>query len=83
MRNDAYAQPDAHPLMSRMHKPDPKLGPDQQDKRSLMLLEPHDFDQWLAGTVEDAQSLVKLTPVETFAAGPAEAPPKVLELEPT
>ena len=25
---------DAHPLMSRMHKPDPKLGPDQQDKRS-------------------------------------------------
>ena len=22
---------DHHPLMSRMHKPDPKLGPDQQD----------------------------------------------------
>jgi putative SOS response-associated peptidase YedK len=27
---------DAHPLMSRMHKPDPKLGPDQQDKRSVI-----------------------------------------------
>lgn len=25
---------DHHPLMSRMHKPDPKLPPDQQDKRS-------------------------------------------------
>jgi hypothetical protein len=67
-----------------MHKPDPKLGPDQQDKRSLMPLEPHDFDHWLAGTVEEAQSLVRLSSVETFAAGPAEppAPPKVLELEP-
>lgn len=26
---------DNHPLMNRMHKPDPKLPPDQQDKRSL------------------------------------------------
>jgi putative SOS response-associated peptidase YedK len=25
---------DSHPLMRRMHKPDPKLGPDQQDKRT-------------------------------------------------
>ena len=23
---------DIHPLMNRMHKPDPKLGPDRQDK---------------------------------------------------
>lgn len=25
---------DSHPMMSRMHRPDPKLPPDQQDKRS-------------------------------------------------
>ena len=75
---------DAHPLMGRMHKPDPKLGPDQQDKRSLVLLEPQDFGQWLAGTIEEARALIKLTPVELFEAGPAELPPpKNLELEPS
>ena len=61
---------DQHPLMRRMHKSDPKLGPDQQDKRSLVLLEPQDFDQWRAGTMEDASALIRLTPVERFDAGP-------------
>jgi len=61
---------DQHSLMRRMHKPDPKLGPDRQDKRSLVLLEPQDFDQWLAGTVEHASALIRLTPVERFDAGP-------------
>ena len=61
---------DQHPLMNRMHKPDPKLGPGQQDKRSLVLLEPQDFDQWLAGTVEDANALIRLTPAELFDASP-------------
>lgn len=62
---------DAHPLMSRMHKPDPTLPPDKQDKRSVIPLEVHEFDTWLAGTVEDAQKLLKLAPVEVFNAGPA------------
>jgi putative SOS response-associated peptidase YedK len=61
---------DAHPLMSRMHKPDPKLGPDQQDKRSVVALERDDFEPWLAGSVEAASKLVRLTPVETFDAAP-------------
>ena len=61
---------DQHPLMRRMHKPDPKLGPDQQDKRSLVLIEPQNFDPWLAGTVEDASALISLTPIERFTAGP-------------
>lgn len=30
---------DDHPIMSRMHKPDPKLPPDQQDKRSVVAIE--------------------------------------------
>ena len=64
---------DHHPLMNRMHKPDPKVGLDQQDKRSLVLLESQDFDQWLSGTVDDAKALMNLTPVEVFDAGP-EAP---------
>jgi putative SOS response-associated peptidase YedK len=41
---------DAHPLMGRMHKPDPKLPPDQQDKRSVIALADGDVDTWLAGT---------------------------------
>ncbi len=74
---------DAHPLMNRIHKPDPKQARDKQDKRSLVLLEPQDFDWWLAGTVAEAQALMTLTPVETFNAGPmpaAVAPPEPSEI---
>lgn len=62
---------DAHPLMSRMHKPDHRLGPDEQDKRSVIAIEQADVDQWLAGTVREAQELLRLAPVERFASGPA------------
>jgi putative SOS response-associated peptidase YedK len=61
---------DAHPLMSRMHKPDPKLGPDAQDKRSVIPVELEDVDLWLTGTVEQAQALLQVAPVEMFDAGP-------------
>lgn len=62
---------DAHPLMSRMHKPDPKLAVDKQDKRSVISIEPEDYDQWLAGSQSDAEALLKLAPVDAFDAGPA------------
>ncbi len=61
---------DAHPLMSRMHKPDPKLSTDRQDKRSVIPVELADVDQWLAGTVKEASELLRLAPVEVFNAGP-------------
>ena len=49
---------DAHPLMSRMHKPDPaKLAPHDQDKRSVIPIELADVDQWLHGTVEQSNVL--------------------------
>lgn len=57
---------DSHPLMSRMHKPDPKLPGDQQDKRSVIPIEMHDIDQWLAGPVKAAQQLLRLAPVGVF-----------------
>lgn len=53
-----------------MHKPDLKLAPDQQDKRSVIPVERSDVDQWLAGTMEDAYQLLRLAPVELFDAGP-------------
>ena len=62
---------DAHPLMRRMHKPDPKLGPDQQDKRSVIPIESGDIERWLMGTLGEAQECLKLAPVEMFEAGPA------------
>lgn len=61
---------DAHPLMSRMHKPDPKLPADKQDKRSVISIESEDVDQWLAGTVAAATEVLRLVPVELFDAGP-------------
>jgi hypothetical protein len=62
---------DAHPLMRRMHKPDPKLGPDQQDKRSIIPIESVNVEQWLMGSVAEAKELLKLAPVDVFDAGPA------------
>lgn len=50
---------DDHPIMSRMHKPDPKLPADQQDKRSVVAIEAGDVDQWLVGTLADAQALLR------------------------
>ena len=64
---------DAHPLMRRMHKPDPKLGPDQQDKRSVIPIEQDDVDAWLFGRQEEASALLKLAPAEVFSAS-AEVP---------
>ena len=62
---------DAHPVMRRMHKPDPKLPPDQQDKRGVVAIELTDVDQWLHGSHEEAAQIVRLTPAEMMEAGPA------------
>jgi putative SOS response-associated peptidase YedK len=61
---------DAHPLMRRMHKPDPKLPPEAQDKRSVVPVALQDVDRWLHGTVEDARALIQLAGEELFEAGP-------------
>jgi putative SOS response-associated peptidase YedK len=63
---------DEHPLMSRTHKPDPKLGPDAQDKRSVVPIELEDVDAWLHGNHKQAQALVRLAPAEAFDAGPVD-----------
>lgn len=66
----------SHPLMSRMHKPEvdkvtkKPLPLDQQDKRSVIVIEAEDVDLWLAGPIEEAKKLLKLAPAEAFEAGP-------------
>jgi putative SOS response-associated peptidase YedK len=62
---------DAHPLMRRMHRPDPKRPPEMQDKRSVLPIEPADVDGWLFGTVAQASALMQLAPVDLFEAHPA------------
>lgn len=49
---------DAHPLLRRMHKPDPSLPQDRQDKRSVVSIERADFDRWLRGSIEEARTLL-------------------------
>jgi len=61
-----------HPLLGRLHKPelDPVtkevLPADQQDKRSLVHIDPADWDQWLNGSEDDARALLRLQPAEVF-----------------
>lgn len=57
---------DAHPLLSRLHKPDPTLPPAQQDKRSLIHLEPEDWDCWLHGSEAEARRLIQPPPLAMF-----------------
>ncbi len=57
---------DAHPLMRRMHRPDPKRPADQQDKRSVVPIEAEDVDTWLQAPLSEAVQLVRLAPAEAF-----------------
>ena len=61
---------DAHPLMSRMHKPDAKLPPDQRDKRTVVAIEQADADQWLLGSTEEIKPLLHAPAMEFIAGGP-------------
>ena len=61
---------DHHPLMNRMHKPDPAYGPDDQDKRSVVPIERPLIEQWLHGTNEEAFALMALPGEESLAAEP-------------
>jgi hypothetical protein len=54
-----------------MHKPDPKLQPDQQDKRSVIAIEMGDVDLWLSGTQREALALLRVPAVEVMEATPA------------
>lgn len=47
---------DAHPLMNRMHKPDPKLPHNQQDKRMVVVLDPALWDGLARGAGRAGQA---------------------------
>ena len=70
---------DAHPLLKLMHKPDPALPPDQQDKRAVVPIERADWDRWLKGTMDEAVPLLKLPGEDLFRHGAAD-PEKHVDL---
>lgn len=61
---------DGHPLMGRMHRPDPKRPAGMQDKRSVIPIAPADVDTWLTAPLAEASSLLKLAPEPLFDASP-------------
>ncbi len=55
---------DGHAVMGRMHKPG-------DEKRSVVILWPSDYDEWLnTKNVEAARSLLQLYPADDMVAGP-------------
>lgn len=63
---------DSHSLLRLMHKPDPRFGPDKQDKRSVVPIEQENWDQWLHGSNEQALALITLPELGCIAHGAAE-----------
>ena len=58
-------------MLRRMHKPDPKVGSDQQDKRSVIPIEIDDVGEWLTAPLERAAALLRVPSLGVFEAGPA------------
>ena len=63
---------DAHPLLRLMHKPDPTLPADKQDKRAVVPIERKDWDQWLEGSIEQARALIQVPSIDLFHHGAAD-----------
>ena len=57
---------DGHPLLGRLHKPDPSLPADQQDKRSVVSLAPQHWSAWLAGDEAAARALLTVPESDCF-----------------
>ncbi|MDI4632428.1 SOS response-associated peptidase family protein [Pelomonas sp. V22] len=57
---------DGHPLLGRLHKPDPKLPDDAQDKRAVAHIAPEHWEQWLHGSADEAVALIRPQPIEAF-----------------
>lgn len=49
---------DWHPLLNRLHRPDPNLPLNAQDKRAVVHIEPENWDAWFNSGPEDAIKLL-------------------------
>ncbi len=58
-----------HPILKRLHKPD-------DEKRSLYIVRPEEYDTWLNAAPEEARAMLVLLPPEDYVLAPAPKPPK-------
>lgn len=78
---------DSHPMLNRLHRPvrDPKtkeiLPMSQQDKRSLVHIEPANWDTWLRGPADEAYQLLTPPPAEVFDQSDAQQTDELLALQ--
>lgn len=68
---------DHHPVMRRLHKPDPALPADAQDKRSVVAIEAPDVERWLHGPPEEVRGLLQPPAEALLRHGPAQEPPSI------
>jgi hypothetical protein len=66
-----------HPVLCHMHRPD--LGHDkqplphaQQDKRTIVALEPDAWEQWLHGSPQEAAALIQLPACDLYTHAPSD-----------
>lgn len=56
-----------HPLLNRLHKPDPKLQPGEpEDKRAVVHVEPERWEAWLLGSEKQAREVLSILPPPDF-----------------
>jgi putative SOS response-associated peptidase YedK len=60
---------DAHPLMSRFHKPG-------EEKRMLVILQPEQYQGWLEGGLVNSEEVYRPYPAERLVAVPSPLPPR-------
>ena len=61
---------DGHPLLAQMHKPDPALPPDKQDKRCPCPLEPDQWDAYLGLAAQLRPQTPDLSPCRSRSTAP-------------
>jgi putative SOS response-associated peptidase YedK len=57
---------DDHPMLRRLHRPDPALPADAQDKRAVVHVPPEHWGSWLRGDEAAARALLRAAPQEDF-----------------
>lgn len=71
-----------HPLLNRLHKPDPRLQPGAaEDKRAVVHVQPELWEAWLQGDEKDARAVLSvLPPPDFFDQGDAQRTDQALAL---
>lgn len=61
---------DTHPIFRELHKPDPKLPANKQDKRMVVILNEDSYDAWLDAPASKSMDFLRQFPAERLAASP-------------